>query len=46
MVSRPWSPGAVTGIGSLPGTDPDEAARLVVGELPELPHLPELPDRG
>jgi hypothetical protein len=36
----------VTGIGSLPGTDPAEAARLVLGELPELPHLPELPNRG
>lgn len=45
-MTRPWSPGSVTGIGSLPGTDPDEAARLVVGELPELPHLPELPGRG
>jgi methionine synthase II (cobalamin-independent) len=36
----------VTGIGSLPGTDPVEAARLVLGELPDLPHLPELPARG
>lgn len=36
----------VTGIGSMPGTDPAEAARLVVGELPDLPHLPELPARG
>jgi len=35
-----------TGIGSLPGTDIDEAARVVVGELPELPHVPELPGRG
>ena len=34
-----------TGIGSLPGDDPLEAARLVLGELP-LPHLPELPNRG
>jgi hypothetical protein len=42
----PWEPGAVTGIGSLPGTDPDEAMRLVLGELPALPHLPELPARG
>ena len=45
-MSRPWTPGAVTGIGSLPGTDPVEAARLVFGELPEFPHLPELPARG
>jgi methionine synthase II (cobalamin-independent) len=43
---RPWAPGAATGIGSLPGTDPDEAVRVVFGELPELPHLPELPARG
>ena len=35
-----------TGVGSLPGTDPDEAVRIVVGELPDLPHLPELPERG
>ncbi|WP_089925502.1 methionine synthase [Lentzea albida] len=40
-----WVRGA-TGIGSLPGTDIDEAARVVVGELPELPHVPELPGRG
>jgi methionine synthase II (cobalamin-independent) len=45
-MTRPWSPGAVTGIGSLPGDDPAEAARLVFGELPLLPHLPELPNRG
>jgi methionine synthase II (cobalamin-independent) len=30
----------------MPGTDPDEAMRVVAGELPEFPHLPELPDRG
>jgi methionine synthase II (cobalamin-independent) len=41
-----WERGTVTGIGSLPGTDPAEAARLVVGELPALPHVPELPARG
>lgn len=44
--ARPWRPGAVTGIGSLPGTDPVEAATLVFGELPDLPHLAELPARG
>lgn len=37
---------AATGIGSMPGTDPAEAAAVVVGELPALPHLPELPARG
>jgi methionine synthase II (cobalamin-independent) len=42
----PWPPGAATGIGSLPGTDPDEAVRMVFGELADLPHLPELPARG
>jgi hypothetical protein len=46
MSDRPWPAGAATSIGSLPGTDPVEAARLVFGELPGLPHLPELPDRG
>jgi hypothetical protein len=46
MTERPWPPGAATGVGSLPGTDPAEAARLVFGELPDLPHLAELPARG
>jgi hypothetical protein len=45
-MTRPWPSGAVTSIGSLPGTDPVEAARLVFGELPDLPHLAELPGRG
>src|ERR1700712_1846403 len=39
-----WGP--ATGVGSLPGTDPAEALRVVLGELPGFPHLPELPDRG
>jgi Cobalamin-independent synthase, Catalytic domain len=39
-----WGP--ASGVGSLPGTDPVEALRLVTGELPDLPHLPELPGRG
>jgi hypothetical protein len=30
----------------MPGTDALEAARTVVGELPDLPYLPELPGRG
>ncbi len=42
----PWPAATVTGIGSLPGTDPLQAAKIVVGELPDLPHLPELPARG
>jgi cobalamin-independent methionine synthase catalytic subunit len=45
-MTRPWPPGAATAIGSMPGTDPAEAVRLVFGELPDLPYLPELPDRG
>ena len=45
-MTTPWPAGAVTGIGSLPGTDPAEAAASVFGELPDLPHLPELPGRG
>lgn len=46
VTQTPWPEGAATGIGSLPGVDPVEAARIVIGELPDLPHLPELPDRG
>jgi hypothetical protein len=45
-MSHPWPPGAATGIGSLPGADPAEAVRLVLGEAPDLPYLPELPGRG
>ncbi|MFC5947656.1 methionine synthase [Pseudonocardia lutea] len=41
-----WPAGAASGVGSLPGTDPREAAETVAGELPLLPHLPELPARG
>lgn len=42
----PWSEATATGVGSWPGTDPDEAVRTILGELPGLPHLPELPARG
>ena len=42
----PWPAASATGVGSLPGTDPVEAMRLVFGELPDLPHLAELPARG
>ena len=34
-----------TGIGSMPGTDSAESARIVAGEL-DIPHLVELPARG
>ncbi len=30
----------------MPGTDPAESLRVVLGELPDLPYLPELPARG
>ena len=30
----------------MPGTDPLEAMRLILDELPDLPHLAELPARG
>ncbi len=45
-MTYPWTRGAATGIGSLPDDDRDEAARVVVGELPDFPHLPELPNRA
>jgi hypothetical protein len=44
--SYPWQRGAATGIGSMPGTNPDEAMRVIAGELPDFPHLHELPGRG
>jgi methionine synthase II (cobalamin-independent) len=44
--SEPWPAGSATGVGSMPGTDPAEACRVVFGELPDLPYLPELPGRG
>jgi methionine synthase II (cobalamin-independent) len=30
----------------MPGTEPREAAAVVIGEVPDLPHLVELPARG
>jgi methionine synthase II (cobalamin-independent) len=42
----PWTPGTATGIGSMPGDNPLEAQRVIVGELPDFPHLAELPARG
>ena len=38
--------GAVTGIGSLPSTDPAEASALVLRTLPDLPAAPQLPNRS
>jgi methionine synthase II (cobalamin-independent) len=45
-VSPVWAAGAATGVGSMPGTDPREVVREVLGTLPDLPFLPELPARG
>jgi methionine synthase II (cobalamin-independent) len=45
VTQAPWSTASATGVGSLPGDDARESARLVLGEL-DLPHLPELPGRG
>ncbi|MDA8371983.1 MAG: methionine synthase [Nocardiopsaceae bacterium] len=42
----PWPEASSTGVGSYPGEAPDEAMRVIMGELPDLPHLPELPARG
>jgi len=42
----PWLAASATGIGSMPGTNPAEAMRVIAGELPGFPYLPELPDRG
>ncbi|WP_329136929.1 methionine synthase [Streptomyces sp. NBC_01476] len=38
--------GAATGVGSLPGTDAREAARVAVEATGDFPFLPELPARG
>jgi methionine synthase II (cobalamin-independent) len=42
----PWTAGAATGVGSMPGEDIGEAVAVAFGECPELPFLPELPARG
>ncbi len=42
----PWPSAAATGIGSMPGGHPAEAAAVAFGELPDLPFIPELPGRG
>jgi hypothetical protein len=41
-----WPAQSATGVGSMPGTNPDEADAVILGELPNLPFLPELPARG
>jgi len=42
----PWGTGTATGVGSMPGENPMEAARIIADELPDLPYLAELPGRG
>jgi Cobalamin-independent synthase, Catalytic domain len=44
--SEVWGAAAATGVGSMPGEDPREAARTVTGTLEAFPFLPELPARG
>jgi methionine synthase II (cobalamin-independent) len=39
-------PASATGVGSMPGTDRDAAARLVLDTVPDLVPVPELPGRG
>lgn len=46
MTDKLFSPGTATAIGSMPGTDAVEAARIVADELPVLTPMPELPARG
>ncbi len=38
--------GLLTGIGSVPYTDPDEALSLIFQNMPEIPHWPQMPKRG
>ena len=42
----PWGAAVATGVGSMPGVDAAEAARVVAGELPDFLHVIELPARG
>lgn len=46
MRELPWNASRGTGVGSLPGTDSRESARLVAGECTDFIHLHELPARG
>ncbi|NTV46999.1 MAG: hypothetical protein HGB11_10880, partial [Chlorobiales bacterium] len=47
MKSLPFSPNAaVTGIGSLPMTDPMEAVQFIETTCPEIPFWPQLPQRA
>ena len=39
-------PAVPTGVGSMPGVDPQEATSIVIGEFGVMPHVVELPARG
>ena len=45
-MTLPWRSASATGTGPLAGTDPQDAAKLVLDELPSFPHVPQLPERG
>ena len=38
--------GLLTGIGSVPFSEPGESLEMVFGSLPEIPHWPQMPQRG
>ena len=43
----PFEPrGFATGIGSMPGTDPESALAFIKETMPDIPHWPQLPNRG
>ena len=42
----PWEVAGATGLGSLPGIEARESARVVAGELSDFIHVVELPERG
>ena len=45
-IDLPWHAPTATGIGSMPGTQPRESARVIAGEFGDFLHLAELPARG
>lgn len=46
VAALPWLPAVATSVGSFPGVEAVEAARIIAGELPDFLHVPELPARG
>jgi methionine synthase II (cobalamin-independent) len=45
-VKNDFPPFLLTGVGSLPHTDPDKAVRLVLSGFPDVPYWPQLPRRS